>query len=285
MRTSCIYGLMVATLLAAGLLVSCGKEDQRQRSEAISAPSVQMFGGMNQWLSDGKVGLLVAEFGLDPTGPTSSPADYYRIGFTVKNFTDRPLELHKVSVKFLTSDLTETVRQRLGDGAGGEVKPFENEINWTRSLDDPRASRVAHVVGPLAAEQLESSGHFCFGVKDPTVTITLHRAHAVVGGPFRVLLGRTLPGASPMPEQETGTLRAGAFVCRTFEALGMLDRGQTDPHNQAMVQVLASKTCFTTEEAISYTVLERIGGRPGRAKLLLGNGEIVWTYPKQLENP
>jgi hypothetical protein len=193
MRTSFTYGLITAALLATGLLVSCDKGENNPGSEAVSTPAIRMSGIMNQWLSDGKAGLLVDEFGLDPTGPSSSPVAYYRVGFKVKNFTRTPLELHKVSVKFVTADLAETVRARLGNTAAGEVKPFQNEMNWSHSLDDPRASRVAHVIGPLDAEDLESSGHFYFGERDPSVTITLHRAGAVVGGPFRVSLGQRLP--------------------------------------------------------------------------------------------
>jgi hypothetical protein len=151
---------------------------------------------MNEWLSDGTMGLLLDEFGHDPTGPSTSPVAYYRVRFTVKNFMHEPVDLHRISVQFLASDLTESVRKRLGDAAAAEVKPFENEINWSSSLDDPRASRVTYMLEPLGAGRFQSSGHFYFAEKDPSVSITLHREDKIVAGPFLVHLGEEIQGSS-----------------------------------------------------------------------------------------
>lgn len=179
METRTVPVTMLTTMLLAVLLAACGKQDTKSRSERAATPATRLSGGMNEWLSDGTMGIIIHEFGVDPTGPTSSPVTYYRIGFRAKNFTRNALQLDKVTVKFSTTD--------------SEARPFQNEISWSRSLDAPRASQVPHVIGPLDAERLESSGHFYFGKTDPSVTITFSRGETVVGGPFRVTLGPHLP--------------------------------------------------------------------------------------------
>jgi len=59
MGTNRQRGLIVASLLAAGLSPSCDSRNQNTGSSSSSAPAVRMAGSMHEWLSDGNVGLLV----------------------------------------------------------------------------------------------------------------------------------------------------------------------------------------------------------------------------------
>lgn len=179
MKTRTAPAGILAAMLLSIMLVSCGKQTTEAPSAQPSIPATRLSGGMNEWLSDGKMGLHVHAFEVDPTSSPTSPVTYYRIGFSAKNFTSNPLELDKVVVEFATAD--------------SDTGPFVNEISWIHDLSAPRASRMPHVIGPLDTRQLQSSGHFFFGNKDPSVNITFCLGETVVGGPFRVTLGSDLP--------------------------------------------------------------------------------------------
>ena len=181
-------------VIALTILSSCGKREPTPAKEA-DVPSgtrlgMVMSGGMNEWLSDGKTALFVDKFYKDPT---DSSRMYYRVRFTVKNLTQDLVELHRIEVQFITSDLVQTVQEKLGEQAAREVQPFQQTIQWSSNLGNPQGSLVGHVVDPERTYQFESAGHFFLGKENPSCNVTFYRGREVVAGPFQVKLGDHLP--------------------------------------------------------------------------------------------
>jgi hypothetical protein len=180
--------------LACVICVALSSCDRRSGQTAVGSPTqIRMSGGMNEWLSDGKMGLLVDRIYEDPTGPSTSPVTYFRVRFTVKNFTQIPVQLDHIVVDFTTADFAETLRAKFGENVAAQTKPFKNEINWARSLDDPRSASVLYTLQPLGAYQEETSGHFYFGKMKPACNFTFYRGAEIVAGPFNVSLGERVP--------------------------------------------------------------------------------------------
>jgi hypothetical protein len=133
---------------------------------------------LNEWLSDGKIALLVDRFSQDPTSPFNSPVTFYAVHFNIRNLDSISVNLDHISVQFATADSTE--------------KPFSGEIRWRRGPDDTQS--LSHTIAPGSEYQEQTSGHFYSGKLKPTCTFTLYSgAEKVIAGPFRVGLGERVP--------------------------------------------------------------------------------------------
>lgn len=186
--------LLIMLIMELMILSSCGKREPSPEKEVDvhsgTRPGIVMSGGMNEWLSDGKMALFVDKFYKDPT---DSSRMYYRVRFTLKNLTQHIVELHRIEVQFMTSDLVQTVQEKLGEQAERGVQPFQQTIQWSSNLGKPQESLVAHVVESEGSYQFESSGHFFLGRENPSCNVTFYHGHEVVAGPFHVKLGEHLP--------------------------------------------------------------------------------------------